>query len=93
MARLYELPGLMCTAIVLEGSGFWASGIRSMASNLHRSATSSGLLRVQTSIEEVATWFPEEHRRRTGVNVAPDDLIRVLTAVRAEAAQRARSAL
>jgi hypothetical protein len=92
MARLYEMPGLVCTAIVLEGSGFWASGIRSMASNVHRSATVSGLLRVQTSIDEVASWFPTEHRRRTGVNVSQEDLSRVLATVRVEAAERARSA-
>jgi hypothetical protein len=65
---------LACTAVVLEGSGFWASGLRSMIANTHRCATGSVKLRVGTSIDEVLEWFPAEHARTTGIDLDRDEL-------------------
>lgn len=65
---------LACTAVILEGSGFWASGLRSMIANTHRTASGSVKLRVDTSIEEVLAWFPAEHARLTGIELDPEQL-------------------
>lgn len=91
LARIYDIPGLACLAIVVEGTGFWASGIRSMSNNMHRSSGGGMRMRVHTGIEEVLMWLPEEHRARTGVHVQADELRHVLTTARIEAEARARS--
>jgi hypothetical protein len=65
---------LACTAVILEGSGFWASGLRSMIANTHRTATGSVRLRVGTSVDEVLDWFPAEHARLTGIDLDPQQL-------------------
>jgi hypothetical protein len=75
LAQLFNArSSLACTAVVLEGSGFWASGLRSMIANTHRSATGSVKLRVGTSIDEVLGWFPAEHARLTGIELDRNEL-------------------
>lgn len=88
--KVYASPGLACTAIVLEGSGFWASAIRSMSANLARGG--QAVVRAHTSVDEVVQWMPEEHCARTGVAVPPDDLKRALLFARRAAEARARGA-
>jgi hypothetical protein len=66
------------TAIVLEGSGFWASGLRGMISNSHREAQAKSALKIMTSIDSLVGWFCEEHGVRTGVELAPMALRDVL---------------
>ena len=88
-ARAYT-PKLSCMAMVLEGDGFWASGIRSMSANVHRSADTPALLRVNNDIEQVVAWLPQQHLAHTGVNVSADELARVLRSARAEAEALAR---
>jgi hypothetical protein len=62
---------LMVTAIVLEGSGFWASGLRGMLNNSHRDANSDAALKIVTHVDPLVGWFAEEHAARTGVEIAP----------------------
>jgi hypothetical protein len=62
---------LMVTAIVLEGSGFWASGLRGMLNNTHREANSNTALKIVTHVDPLVGWFAEEHAARTGVVIAP----------------------
>jgi hypothetical protein len=69
---------LMCNAIVLEGEGFWASGLRAMIGNTHRGASGSVQLGVGTTIDEILTWFPEAHERCTGIVVKAAELRVVL---------------
>jgi hypothetical protein len=75
---------LSCVAVVIEGSGFWASGMRSLMGNTHRavSGATSTVLRLNTTIDEVVEWLPAEHLRRTGVELEPEELRRVLHDVR-----------
>jgi hypothetical protein len=73
---------LMCNAVVLEGEGFWASGLRAMLSNTHRGASGSVQVGVGTSIEEILGWFPEAHARCTGVMVKTIELRTVLHEMR-----------
>jgi hypothetical protein len=83
---------LACTAVILEGSGFWASGLRSMIANTHRTATGSVKLRVGTSIDEVLEWFPTEHARLTGIELDPQQLRTELQYSRAHGAKVALGA-
>ncbi|HEX6240632.1 MAG TPA: hypothetical protein VFZ61_07060 [Polyangiales bacterium] len=69
---------LMCNAIVLEGEGFWASGLRAMIGNTHRGASGSVQLGVGTTIDEILAWFPEAHARCTGIAVKAAELRAVL---------------
>lgn len=73
---------LLCSAVILEGAGFWASAIRAMIDNMHRTATSTTHLRIGTSIDEVISWFPGEHAHATGIVVGPSELRSVLTEAR-----------
>jgi hypothetical protein len=61
---------LVVTAIVLEGSGFWASGLRGMINNSHREAQGTAALKIVTSVDPLVGAFCEEHGR-TGVEIAP----------------------
>lgn len=65
---------LMVTAIILEGSGFWASGLRGMLNNSHRDANSDAALKIVTHLDPLVGWFAEEHAARTGVEIAPMQL-------------------
>jgi hypothetical protein len=58
---------LACMAVVLEGSGFWASGLRSLLEKLHRTGRGSVRLQIGTSLDEILAAFVDEHGRRTGV--------------------------
>jgi len=89
MKRVYASEGLACTAIILEGTGFWASGIRSMTNNVRRAAGSSMLMRVHTAIEEVIEWLPSAHLEHTGVTLPAPDFQRALIAIRELGAARA----
>ena len=76
---------LMCNAIVLEGEGFWASGLRAMINNAHRSASGSTQVGVGVSIDEILTWFPAAHARCTGIMVTAAELKPVLQEIRRQA--------
>jgi hypothetical protein len=82
---------LACAAVILEGSGFWASGLRSMIANTHRVATGRVKLRVGTSIDEVLEWFPEEHARLTGIDLDRAELRSELMYSREHGAKEARA--
>jgi hypothetical protein len=80
---------LACVAVVLEGTGFWASGIRGMITNAHRGATGTVKLNVTTSIEGVLSWLPPEHGAATGVALDVELLRRALLVARDQSAQLA----
>jgi fructose-specific phosphotransferase system component IIB len=79
---------LSCTAIVVEGQGFWASGIRSAITNMRIAAAGTVMLRMHDKIEELLEWLPDEHFKRTGVQF---DLLE-LKCVLEQARQRAANA-
>ena len=85
---------LACVSVVIEGSGFWASGMRSLMGNTHRAAAgaTSTMLRLNTAIDEVVEWMPAEHARRTGVELDAEEFRRVLRDVREQGAARALNA-
>jgi hypothetical protein len=74
---------IVCIAAVLEGAGFWASGIRSRMTSMRIAAGGAIALRVQEHVDEVVTWLPKEHAQRTGVQLSAGELKAALTEVRA----------
>jgi hypothetical protein len=78
-----RLSRIVCIAAVLEGKGFWASGIRSKMTNMRIAAGNAMAIRTNDSVEEVATWLPEEHAQRTGVKFSANELRAMLVDVRA----------
>lgn len=79
-----DKSGIRCIAAVLEGAGFWASGIRSRMTSMRIAAGNKMVMRTFDTLEEVVSWLPDEHAKRTAVVVEPDVLRAVLTHVRAQ---------
>jgi ribosomal protein L20A (L18A) len=77
-----QRDGLGCLAYVVEGSGFWASGLRGMINNMYRESGASHRIKIGTSIEEVAAWLSVNHERATGVAVSEAELLEVLSQAR-----------
>lgn len=91
LAKLFaKRSDLGCTAMVLEGSGFWASGLRSMVNNSRRAGGGDIPLKIGTSIAEVVPWLSAQHEQQTGVAIAPTELAEALAFAR-ELGEQARS--
>jgi hypothetical protein len=69
---------IACVAVVIGGTGFWASALRSFVTGLHWLSPRSFDFRLLGSVEQAADWLPAEHWKRTGVEVDPRRLQRVL---------------
>ena len=57
---------LACVAIVVGGTGFWASALRSALTGMRLLAPRSFNYRLHGSVDEVVKWLPAEHHTRTG---------------------------
>lgn len=77
-----QRDGLGCLAYVVEGSGFWASGLRGMITNMYRDSGANRRFKIATSIEEVAAWLSVNHEHATGVAVSEEELREVLSRAR-----------
>jgi hypothetical protein len=75
--------GIVCIAAVLEGEGFWASGVRGRMTKMRIAAGNTMAVRTHETVEQVAAWLPEEHAKRTGVQISAEALESVLIANRA----------
>lgn len=82
-----EKSGIVCIAAVLEGAGFWASGIRSRMTSMRIAAGNKMVMRTFDMLDEVVAWLPDEHAKRTGVVLEPEALRAVLVAVRKQGTQ------
>jgi hypothetical protein len=69
---------LACCAVVVEGSGFWASALRSFVTGLHWLAPRSFDFRLHGSIDEVIERLPPIHERLSGVHLDRNRFERVL---------------
>jgi hypothetical protein len=67
-----------CVAIVVGGSGFWASAMRNAMIGLRVLAPGGFDFRLHGTPAEVITWLPEAHTRRTGVELSPELLSRLI---------------
>jgi hypothetical protein len=69
---------LACVAVVIGGTGFWTSALRSFVTGLRWIAPRSFDFRLCGSTLEVARWLPTEHNKRTGIDVESRRLVQVL---------------
>lgn len=71
---------LGCVAVVVGGSGFWASAIRSLITGMRAVSSRAYELKLAGSIEEVVAWFPDQHAKRTGISIDAKELASALRA-------------
>lgn len=62
---------LACVAIVVRGTGFWASAMRSAVVGMRVFAPANFQFGVFGSHEEVVAWLPTKHTLQTGVELPP----------------------
>ncbi|HKU43140.1 MAG TPA: hypothetical protein VJR89_33500 [Polyangiales bacterium] len=74
---------LGCVGVVVGGSGFWASAIRSLITGMRAVSSRAYELKLAGNIDEIAAWLPEQHARRTGISVDPAELAQALRAANA----------
>lgn len=68
-----------CTAVVVHGGGFKVSAMRAIITGLRAVLPGQVFdLRANATVDELLTWFPAEHQRRTSVALDVDSLRRVL---------------
>jgi hypothetical protein len=69
-----------CVGIVVGGTGFWASAVRGLITGLRSASSREYPLKLAGSIDEIVSWLPEPHFKRTGTALDPADLARALQA-------------
>lgn len=69
---------MAASAVIIPGSGFWASAIRGIVTALRMVIERPVELRICSDVEAVSEWLPPLHAKRTGVAVTPEELLRVL---------------
>ena len=65
-------------AVVVGGSGFWASTMRSAITSMRVISPRSFEMRLHGTWREILEWLPSSHQYRTGVELKPQMLERVL---------------
>jgi hypothetical protein len=74
---------LACVGIVVGGSGFWASAIRSLVTGMRAVSSRAYQLKLAGSIGEIVDWLPALHNKRTGSAITAAELQRALEAASA----------
>lgn len=64
--------------VVIGGSGFWASAMRSVATAMRVASSRKYDMRLFASAQEVAEWLPAVQIKRTGVSLEPAQLLAAL---------------
>jgi hypothetical protein len=72
---------LACVAVVVGGTGFWASAMRSFVTGLRFMSPRSFDLRLHGAPSEVMMWLPKQHTKLTGVTLDARQLERILESV------------
>lgn len=73
-------------ALVVNGTGFWASALRGVATSITILIPKTVQVRICGSPEELIPWFPTEHERRTGVAIEADAFVHVLAKAQVQTA-------
>jgi len=74
----HHRDALACVAIVVSGTGFWASALRGAMTGLRALAPTSYGFHVAATIDNVVNWLPAVHELNTGVKLDPAELGDVL---------------
>jgi hypothetical protein len=89
MSRINDLyvDMVVAFAVVIFGGGFWAGAVRGLITALNMKLVRKRPFEMRThaNLEGVIEWLPAEHERRTGVKIAPQELLAVLRAAAATA--------
>lgn len=73
VAKQYEQNGIP-VGLVLDGDGFWASAFRGVITSLMVNFSKGFPLRMFANMDELLAWLPDEHKRRTGATLDPQQL-------------------
>lgn len=65
-------------AVMVGGTGFWASAMRSTITAMRMLAPRVFELRLHGTLDEILEWLPDAHRQTTGVDIPDDAIARVL---------------
>ena len=74
---------LACVGAVVEGTGFWLSAMRSFTTGLLALSARPFEMRMHGELDELLAWFPQAHKRRTGVELGSAELRQHLETARA----------
>jgi hypothetical protein len=72
---------LACFVTLVEGSGFWASALRSFLTGLSVVQRRSFKTKTCATVPELASWFAPAHAHETGVQVEPQQLVAMITSL------------
>ena len=72
---------IACVAVVVGGTGFWASAMRSFITGMRFVSPRNFDLRLHGTPAEVMMWLPQKHAKVTGVAIDERQLVRVLDSV------------
>jgi len=65
---------IACVGVVIAGTGFWASAMRSAVGGLRILVRTPFDFRMESSAEDVSSWLPDSHAKRTGVRITAHEL-------------------
>jgi hypothetical protein len=65
-------------AVVIGGTGFWASTMRSVVTAMRVLSSRAFEMRIHGTVEEVIEWLPAVHHKRTGVKLEASELLAAL---------------
>jgi hypothetical protein len=65
---------IACVAVVVGGTGFWASAMRNAVIGLRVFASRKFELRLHGTADEVVLWLPSAHQRQTRVELPANSL-------------------
>jgi hypothetical protein len=76
-----QAKSIACVGIVVGGTGFWASTMRSFITGMRFMTPRNFDLRLHGTTAEVVEWLPKQHAKLTEISVDAKSLARVLDSV------------
>jgi hypothetical protein len=76
-----QAKSIACVGVVVGGTGFWASTMRSFITGMRFMTPRNFDLRLHGTTAEVVDWLPKQHAKLTGISVDAKTLARVLDSV------------
>jgi hypothetical protein len=76
-----QAKSIACVGVVVGGTGFWASTMRSFITGMRFMTPRNFDLRLHGTTAELIEWLPKQHAKVTGISVDAKTLERVLDSV------------
>lgn len=77
MMRDYQ-HNVGCVAVIIGGTGFWASAFRAAVTGMWITTTQAVDLRLMGTYDEAAAWIPAKHQARTSVRIDASEVMDLL---------------